>query len=298
MAEISVWKLKRKLGNEGGMEWKGKKRDTHTFRRIGRIERDSLLLSQRAAASSSIGHYLELDLSAASSGVALRSQLCSRIMQVQVRREYGWRDTRIYNGRGLPRRIVVVWKSLGNAISSLSLFTSYHTVRCLSIAKIPPRGKIYTLVNRSRSVRKWRSIFLSRGWITRRPKWFFLRVSQKFPPLPPFGKFSSRILSFVQPIRLIEKKKKKEGEEKKNWIRFFDHIFVEKYNMSTTFSCTGGFTRKLVFRRIIRKMRRKLQNWSSKYGNWGRDKSSERDICRGSTKYRDLRRGREGRGGS
>ena len=218
MAEISVWKLKRKLGNEGGMEWKGKKRDTHTFRRIGRIERDSLLLSQRAAASSSIGHYLELDLSAASSGVALRSQLCSRIMQVQVRREYGWRDTRIYNGRGLPRRIVVVWKSLGNAISSLSLSLSVHILSHGSLPvhrkNPPPRGKIYTLVNRSRSVRKWRSIFLSRGWITRRPKWFFLRVSQKFPPLPPFGKFSSRILSFVQPIRLIEVVEKKKEEKK------------------------------------------------------------------------------------
>lgn len=117
-------------------------------------------------------------------------------------------------------------------------------------------------------------------------KWFFLRVSQKFHS-SSVRKILSRILSFVQPTRLIEVVKKRRG---KNWIRFFDHIFAEKYNMSTTFSCTGGFTRKLVFRRIIRKMRRKLQNWSSKYGNWGRDKSSERDICRGSatSEYRDL----------
>ena len=224
MAEISVWKLKRKLGNEGGMEWKGKKRDTHTFRRIGRIERDSLLLSQRAAASSSIGHYLELDLSAASSGVALRSQLCSRIMQVQVRREYGWRDTRIYNGRGLPRRIVVVWKSLGNAISSLSLFTSYHTVRCLSIAKIPPRGKIYTLVNRSRSVRKWRSIFLSRGWITRRPKWFFLRVSQNF--LLFLLSENSLLEFFLLCSRSGWKKKKKKRRRRKKKLDSFLRPYI------------------------------------------------------------------------
>lgn len=128
-------------------------------------------------------------------------------------------------------------------------------------------------------------------------KMIFLTRIAKISSSSSFRKilFSNSFFCAVDPV---DRKKKKEGEEKKNWIRFFDHIFVEKYNMSTTFSCTGGFTRKLVFRRIIRKMRRKLQNWSSKYGNWGRDKSSERDICRGSTKYRDLRLRREGRGGS
>lgn len=47
--------------------------------------------------AASIGHYLELDLLPANNALALLTAVL-RIMQVQVQREDGFQDTRIYNG--------------------------------------------------------------------------------------------------------------------------------------------------------------------------------------------------------
>ena len=149
--------------------------------------------------------------------MALRSQLCSRIMQVQVRREYGWRDTRIYNGRGLPRRIVVVWKSLGNAISSLSLSLCSHSitrfVACPSQKSPPPGKDLHT--RKSFPIRSEMTLDLFVPRLDHaEAKMIFLTRIAKISSSSSFRKIPSRILSFVQPIRLIEVVEKKKEEKK------------------------------------------------------------------------------------
>lgn len=100
--------------------------------------------------AASIGHYLELDLLPANSALALLTAVL-RIMQVQVQREDGFQDTRIYNGWLVyASDLARIVASLGNetvlfpVFSFFSLLTSYHTVRCLSATKIPPGKDLQT----------------------------------------------------------------------------------------------------------------------------------------------------------
>lgn len=95
--------------------------------------------------AASIGHYLELDLSPASNAPLLLTAVL-RIMQVQVQREDGFQDIRIYNGSctrpswlGSLRLVGKRDRGLSPVFPffPLSLLTSYHTVRCLSVTKIP-----------------------------------------------------------------------------------------------------------------------------------------------------------------